>query len=130
MMLFLVIFVIILALLTLFDVGVSNDDLSGIETNESDQGCGCSTGFRGESKATTETITSSLSSIDGNLPNIEENMVFIPGGVSYIGTDKPVIIRDGEGPRRKVLLSPFYIDRYEVNNKGTIKPLLSTNYFV
>lgn len=49
---------------------------------------------------------------------IPNEMVLIEGGIYHIGTNKPVFIRDGEGPKRSVILNSFYIDKFEVNNKN------------
>jgi hypothetical protein len=49
---------------------------------------------------------------------LNEKMVFIPGGVGYMGTDSPWMRLDGESPRRRVRLSPYYLDKYEVSNAG------------
>lgn len=43
-------------------------------------------------------------------------MVYLPGGKFEMGTDKPVFVADGEGPKREVTLNPFYLDKYEVSN--------------
>ncbi len=48
---------------------------------------------------------------------MNKNMVYLSGGEFIMGTDKPKILIDGEGPTRRVFLSPFYIDRYEVTNE-------------
>ena len=40
-----------------------------------------------------------------------------PGGASHVGTDRPVIESDGEGPRRPVVLQPFAIDTVPVTNR-------------
>ncbi len=48
----------------------------------------------------------------------EEKMVFIPGGEYLMGTDDEEGFKtDGEGPIRKVEVSPFYIDSYTVTNE-------------
>lgn len=114
-------FIYILALffLVLVDVGAAADSITDSESD--DQGCGCATVPREgnpDNTVNAESIISSLGQIERSLSNVEEDMVLIPGGLSYLGADKPVLIRDGEGPRRKVHLSPFYVDRYEVSNKG------------
>lgn len=44
------------------------------------------------------------------------NMVKIEEGSYFIGTNDPVFVSDGEGPRREVELASFYIDKYEVSN--------------
>ena len=54
--------------------------------------------------------------LDGE-KGIFSEMVKIEGGSYFIGTDHPVFIVDGEGPRRKVILDSFYIDKYEVSNR-------------
>ena len=51
---------------------------------------------------------------------MNKKMAFIPGGRGFIGTDKVIMQRDGEGPRRPVQLSPYYLDKYEVSNDGII----------
>ena len=86
------------------------------EQENAGEGCGCSVKPR-ESHVPEPPYERSLS-LTTNSPLTSEIMAFIPGGNSYMGNDKPIIIRDGEGPRRKVSLSPFYIDRFEVSNKG------------
>jgi len=45
----------------------------------------------------------------------DDNMVFVPGGCSVIGNDDPNF--DDEFPLVDILLSPFYIDKYEVSNE-------------
>ena len=45
-------------------------------------------------------------------------MVFVRGGASLVGTDNPLVLGDGEGPKRNVYLTPFYLDKYEVSNDG------------
>ena len=46
------------------------------------------------------------------------DMIYIEGGETFIGTAKPILISDGEGPLRTVSLSPYFIDRYSVTNEG------------
>lgn len=43
-------------------------------------------------------------------------MVYLEGGEFEMGTDEPVFIADGEGPKRKVTIDPFYLDVHEVSN--------------
>lgn len=52
----------------------------------------------------------------------------IPGGIFSIGTDKPIFVADGEGPKRNVKLNNFYIDKYEVSNKNFEIFVESTSY--
>lgn len=44
-------------------------------------------------------------------------MVKIIAGIYSMGTNNPVFVADGEGPKREVLLDSFYIDKYEVSNE-------------
>ncbi|XP_032686242.1 formylglycine-generating enzyme [Odontomachus brunneus] len=55
-------------------------------------------------------------------------MVKIIAGVYSIGTNNPVFVADGEGPKREVLLDSFYIDKYEVSNKEFATFVSSTGY--
>ena len=43
-------------------------------------------------------------------------MVHLDGGEFFMGTNNPKIVSDGEGPARRVKLSAFYMDQYEVSN--------------
>jgi len=45
------------------------------------------------------------------------NMIKINGDTYSMGTNDPVFVADGEGPKRKVTLNSFYIDKFEVSNK-------------
>lgn len=51
------------------------------------------------------------SSDDSNQLLKEDKMVYISGGLYFMGTNDPLIPSDGEGPRRLVNLSDFMIDR-------------------
>ncbi|XP_066471020.1 formylglycine-generating enzyme [Tiliqua scincoides] len=55
-------------------------------------------------------------------------MASIPGGVFMMGTDEPAIGQDGEWPARKVHISHFYMDRYEVSNVEFEKFVNATGY--
>lgn len=44
-------------------------------------------------------------------------MVYIEGGTFEMGSNKPVIPQDGEGPARKITLDSFYLDVHEVSNR-------------
>lgn len=43
-------------------------------------------------------------------------MVFVKGGRFTMGTDKPFLPMDGEGPAREVKINSFYMDIYEASN--------------
>ena len=55
-------------------------------------------------------------------------LVEIPGGVFTMGTDKPIITQDGEGPPRRVEISPFLIDAFEVSNSEFAAFVKNTGY--
>ncbi|KAI4496131.1 hypothetical protein M0802_007998 [Mischocyttarus mexicanus] len=60
-------------------------------------------------------------------PNIEK-MSKITGNVFTIGTDNPIFVADGEGPKREVVLDDFYIDQFEVSNKDFSEFVKLTGY--
>lgn len=43
-------------------------------------------------------------------------MAFVKGGKFTMGTDKPFLPMDGEGPAREVKVDSFYMDIYEASN--------------
>eukprot|EP01035_Chromulina_nebulosa_P020313 gene20313-26367_t len=45
-----------------------------------------------------------------------------------MGTNNPILLSDGESPRRQVTVSSFYIDKYEVSNDKYLEFVKSTNY--
>ncbi|WP_026771824.1 MULTISPECIES: formylglycine-generating enzyme family protein [Sediminibacillus] len=48
----------------------------------------------------------------------QEKMIYVPGGEYLMGTDDEEGFKtDGEGPVRKVEVSPFYMDSYTVTNE-------------
>ena len=49
--------------------------------------------------------------------SIDDSMVFILGGLTDIGLDKPILPQDGEGPMRQITVPSFYIDKTEVTNE-------------
>lgn len=86
--------------------------------DEGDGSCGCGAATsRGEQSTMVAPSTMVTRKSEGD-HLFEENMVTIPGGVGYIGTDHPIMRRDGEEPRRPVSVSSFLLDRYEVSNDG------------
>jgi sulfatase modifying factor 1 len=54
--------------------------------------------------------------------------VLLEGGSSTIGTDKPILPVDGEGPRRIVKLKPFLIDRHAVSGERFRQFVEDTGY--
>lgn len=63
-----------------------------------------------------------------NQPKTLESMIFIKGQNVSIGTDKPVIIPDGESPSRLVYLDDYFIDKYEISNLEFKKFVDETGY--
>ena len=57
-----------------------------------------------------------------------EDMVLIPGGVFTMGTDVPIFVSDGEAPARRVQLSAYYMDKYEVSNSKFAEFVKKTNH--
>lgn len=55
-------------------------------------------------------------------------LVRIKGGVYTMGTDKPIVPQDGEGPGRRVEISEFYMDMYEVSNAEFANFVKETGY--
>ncbi|WP_188454921.1 formylglycine-generating enzyme family protein [Virgibacillus oceani] len=59
----------------------------------------------------------------------KENMVYLDGGEFVMGTDEADgFPSDGEGPARKVAVSPFFIDKYAVTNEQFAKFITDTGY--
>lgn len=59
---------------------------------------------------------------------IMKKMVKINAGTYFIGTNNPVFVADGEGPKREVVLNNFYIDKFEVSNEEFIAFVNATGY--
>lgn len=57
-----------------------------------------------------------------------KKMVKINTGIYFIGTNSPVFVADGEGPKREVVLNDFYIDKYEVSNEEFTAFINATGY--
>ena len=59
---------------------------------------------------------------------IPENAIFVCGGESFVGTDKPVLVGDGEGPERPVVLNDFYLEAETVTNHRFADFVSATGY--
>lgn len=93
--------------------------------------CGCNDSNRARREIKVSTTCNSTSFRDVLLefsPQNTETMGFVPEGKYTIGTDKPYIVADGEGPEREVYLSSFYIDKFEVCNGDFSDFVSSTGY--
>lgn len=65
----------------------------------------------------------------GGEPEARPNqLVFIQGGVFTMGTDDQILPQDGEGPARRVEISGFYMDQYEVSNREFAEFVKDTGY--
>lgn len=56
------------------------------------------------------------------------NMAFIKGGYFEMGTDVPIFVQDGEAPARRVHLSNFLMDTYEVSNAQYAEFVAATDH--
>lgn len=69
--------------------------------------------FQDEKTVKTESMTDKFS----NIPLTHTNeLISIPSGAFTMGTDDAILPQDGEGPARKVKISKFSINKYEVSN--------------
>ena len=81
--------------------------------------CGCSSAInrpaslQSSNKGVEEKEEEGLK-LEGDLPT--KDMVLIPSGVYTMGDNKRILAQDGEGPARRVTITSFYMDRYEVSN--------------
>lgn len=101
------------------DGGSSLSSKSGIFTEKS-QDCGCSA-LKRNSPLRGEAISLNKDNKDDGMDfkpvyKRTNQMVFIKGGKFTMGTDKPFLPMDGEGPAREVKVDSFYMDIYEVSN--------------
>ena len=121
-------FVILFILLICTDVLSSEScDAERCEKDPSAEGksdCGCSINREKSEDTKSEHLAddvhsnlkySTHSNIQSPYSRTNE-MVMIPAGSFIMGTNKPIFVADGEGPERKVTLSEFYLDKYEVSN--------------
>lgn len=59
---------------------------------------------------------------------LRASSVLIPGGEAEVGTDRPLIAEDGEGPRRLVQLDDFRMGRTAVTNEAFTAFVNDTGY--
>lgn len=97
---------------------------SGLNSNsihlESKKTCGCSALKRNNAlnkEATSLNRGNKDNEIKLKSPFKRTNqMAFVKGGRFTMGTDKPFLPMDGEGPAREVKVDSFYMDIYEASN--------------
>lgn len=113
---------VLVSIILSFKSGASDDD-----AKSPDQGCGCSHTSR---PGTEPSSASELNSVDdaakvewksdsvpdGRGQERTNEMVLIEGSTFTMGTDKPFIAADGEGPAREVTVDTFWMDVHEVSN--------------
>ena len=58
----------------------------------------------------------------------EAAILTIPGGPATVGTDRPELAMDGEGPARRVVLPPFRVDAHAVTNRRFAAFAAATGY--
>ncbi|MCO5073157.1 MAG: formylglycine-generating enzyme family protein [Rhizobiaceae bacterium] len=60
--------------------------------------------------------------------SLRTNICWIDGGNAVVGTSRPVLPVDGEGPPRTVRLRPYGIDRFAVSNERFASFVAQTGY--
>jgi hypothetical protein len=99
---------------------------SDIDENKSED-CGCGSNLErdsvldGKRLLTSDEKASGIGNEAAPLAVSNDNMVYIPGGRSIVGSNDPKLLTDGEFPKRIITLSSFLIDIYEVPNAGEIR---------
>lgn len=92
-----------------------------ISSNEGKTTCGCSI-LKRDKASLDEGLTPQKENIE-NSDNLKlsyqrtNQMVLIKGGKFAMGTNKPFLPMDGEGPAREVKINSFYMDIYETSNE-------------
>lgn len=56
------------------------------------------------------------------------NIIWLTGGRTTVGTNKPFLKADGEGPARRKNLAPYGLAKYAISNKQFAKFVKSTDY--
>ena len=113
--------------LILIKSGANSDEGSLIEEQCSagdvgSESCGCN--LSRDSITTESALESILEDTTATTaipkPSYEpiRDVVLIPEGLGYVGTNNPKMMRDGESPKREVFLSAYFIDKFEVSNEG------------
>jgi formylglycine-generating enzyme required for sulfatase activity len=101
--------------------------------------CGCSEGISRSSYTEVATASPNSVSLDPKQLAVlelgsdvtvsrEGTMIVIPEGTFYFGTDNPKISYDNEGPKIKMHMKSFLIDKYEVSNLDYQKFVRDTAY--
>lgn len=67
-------------------------------------------------------------SATGAVRGLPDAVLWLPGGRSFVGTDRPEIVVDGEGPERGVTLSGFGLEAAAVTNERFAAFVAATGY--
>ena len=91
---------------------------------QTSEGCGCSATSRESSSAVVCNDHSAATPVESATPPVAgaqdgtrtNEMVRIEGETFLMGSEKPIITADGEGPARNVTVDTFWMDVHEVSN--------------
>ena len=114
-----------------FDYGRGLLNSNSRNLNKAKQSCGCSGLKRNNSLKKEETWQDKSNDEENDLKSSWERtnqMTSLKGGKFIMGTDKPFLPMDGEGPAREVKVNSFYMDIYEVSNAEFELFVNSTGY--
>ncbi|MFU1478426.1 formylglycine-generating enzyme family protein [Roseovarius sp. C7] len=71
---------------------------------------------------------SAVANFEQRRGGVSLDVVSIPGGTGLIGTDKPYLPQDGEGPMRQKKIPPFRMDAEAVSNARFAEFVAATGY--
>lgn len=57
-----------------------------------------------------------------------DDMILLPSGTYFMGTNEPIIVVDGESPQRSISLDSFWLDVHEVSNSKFDQFIQQTGY--
>jgi len=124
-------FVIFSILLVIFSISAE------CSQEEKTEDCGCSATSRKSSSSAvtsdnrpedTPTESATPPHVSGQDETRTNQMVKIEGETFIMGSDKPIIMADGEGPARHVTVNTFWMDVHEVSNAEFKKFVDATGY--
>ena len=103
-----------------YSIRLFNSGLMNSMNSDGKGSCGCSV-LKRSNTLNKEEMTLNAGNTDGEIklksPYKRTNqMSFVEGGRFTMGTNKPYLPMDGEGPAREVKVNSFYMDIYEASN--------------
>lgn len=103
-----------------YSIRLFNSGLINSINSDGKGSCGCSV-LKRNNNLNKEEMTLNTGNTDGEIklksPYKRTNqMSFVEGGRFTMGTNKPYLPMDGEGPAREVKVNSFYMDIYEASN--------------